>query len=232
MMLGTLVNTVSIIIGGTIGTLLKIGISDRFKKIIMQGLSLSVLVIGLDNALKYKNLLLVIISIVIGCIIGEAIDIERLLNNFGNSIEKKFANNGSDSNISKGFVTTSLIYCVGAMSIVGALKDGLQGDHSILYAKSMLDGISAIIFASTFGIGVVLSSVSVFLYQGIITIGSSFLQGLLTKPIIVDMSAIGGILIIGISLNILNIIKIKVGNMLPAIFIPIVYQLLLKIFWR
>lgn len=231
-MLGTLVNTVSIIIGGTIGTLLKIGISDRFKKIIMQGLSLSVLVIGLDNALKYKNLLLVIISIVIGCIIGEAIDIERLLNNFGNSIEKKFANNGSDSNISKGFVTTSLIYCVGAMSIVGALKDGLQGDHSILYAKSMLDGISAIIFASTFGIGVVLSSVSVFLYQGIITIGSSFLQGLLTKPIIVDMSAIGGILIIGISLNILNIIKIKVGNMLPAIFIPIVYQLLLKIFWR
>ncbi|MDI6603757.1 MAG: DUF554 domain-containing protein [Thermoanaerobacteraceae bacterium] len=231
-MLGTLVNTVSIIIGGTIGTLLKIGISDRFKKIIMQGLSLSVLVIGLDNALKYKNLLLVIISIVIGCIIGEAIDIERLLNNFGNSIEKKFANNGSDSNISKGFVTTSLIYCVGAMSIVGALKDGLQGDHSILYAKSMLDGISAIIFASTFGIGVVLSSVSVFLYQGIITIGSSFLQGLLTKPIIVDISAIGGILIIGISLNILNIIKIKVGNMLPAIFIPIVYQLLLKIFWR
>ncbi|QSZ28419.1 DUF554 domain-containing protein [Aceticella autotrophica] len=231
-MLGTLVNTVSIIIGGTIGTLLKIGISDRFKKIIMQGLSLSVLVIGLDNALKYKNLLLVIISIVIGCIIGEAIDIERLLNNFGNSIEKKFAKNDGNSNISKGFVTTSLIYCVGAMSIVGALKDGLQGDHSILYAKSMLDGISAIIFGSTFGIGVVLSSVSVFLYQGIITIGSSFLQELLTKSIIVDMSAIGGILIIGISLNILNIIKIKVGNMLPAIFIPIVYQLLLKIFWR
>lgn len=126
-------------------------------------------------------------------------------------------------------MTASLVYCIGAMAIVGALKDGLSGDHSILFAKSVLDGISSIIFASTFGIGVVFSAVSVFIYQGSISLGASFLQGLLTKAVVDDMTAVGGVLIFAISLNMLEIKNIKVGNLLPTIFIPIFYQILLNI---
>ncbi|SHF03959.1 hypothetical protein SAMN02746089_01207 [Caldanaerobius fijiensis DSM 17918] len=228
-MLGTLVNVVAILVGSTCGIFLKKGIPERFKMVIMQGLSLSVMIIGLYNALKYNNLLLVIISLVIGGIIGEAIDIENRLNTISTAVQNKIGND-KDVNITKGFITASLIFCVGAMAIVGALKDGLVGDHSILYAKSMLDGIASVIFASTFGIGVIFSSLMVFAYQGLITLLASTLKTLLTNPVISDMSAIGGILILGISLNMLEIKNIKVGNLLPAIFIPIIYQLITMIF--
>ncbi|WHE06649.1 DUF554 domain-containing protein [Thermoanaerobacterium thermosaccharolyticum] len=228
-MIGTLVNAASIVAGSIAGTLFKIGIPDRIKSTVMQAISLSVLIIGFDSALKYKNLLLVIISLAIGGIMGELLDIEKKLNQFGNFLEKKLSGNG-ENKISEGFVTASLIYCVGAMAIVGALKDGLQGDHSILFAKSMLDGISSIIFASTLGIGVMISSISVLVYQGSITLCASLLKNLLTTNVIADMSAIGGILIIGISLNMLNLTKIKIGNLLPSIFVPIVYEIIVKIF--
>lgn len=227
-MIGTIVNSLAIIIGGTLGSLLKVGIPEKLKTTIMQGIALCVLIIGLNSALKSKNLLLIIISIVVGGIIGEAFDIEKRLNNFGHMLQKKFSK-GNDSTLSEGFVTSSLIFCVGAMAIIGALKDGLQNDHSILFAKSVLDGISSIVFASTFGIGVILSSLTVFIYQGIITIGASMLQNILTTTVVTDMSSIGGILIVGISINMLDIKRIKVGNLLPAIFLPLIYQLLLKI---
>ncbi|AFK87604.1 MULTISPECIES: DUF554 domain-containing protein [Thermoanaerobacterium] len=228
-MIGTFVNAASIVVGSFVGTLFKIGIPDRIKSTVMQAISLSVLIIGFDSALKYKNLLLVIISLAIGGILGELLDIEKKLNQFGDFLERKLSRNG-ENKISEGFVTASLIYCVGAMAIVGALKDGLQGDHSILFAKSMLDGISSIIFASTLGIGVMISSVSVLLYQGSITLCASLLKDLLNANVIADMSAIGGVLIIGISLNMLNLTKIKIGNLLPSIFIPIVYEIMLKVF--
>ncbi|WKV09803.1 DUF554 domain-containing protein [Thermoanaerobacterium sp. CMT5567-10] len=228
-MIGTFVNAASIVVGSFVGTLFKIGIPDRIKSTVMQAISLSVLIIGFDSALKYKNLLLVIISLAIGGIMGELLDIEKKLNQFGNFLEKKLSGNG-ENKISEGFVTASLIYCVGAMAIVGALKDGLQGDHSILFAKSMLDGISSIIFASTLGIGIMISSISVLLYQGSITLCASLLKDLLTANVIADMSAIGGVLIIGISLNMLNLTKIKIGNLLPSIFVPIVYEIILKAF--
>lgn len=228
-MIGTFVNAASIVVGSFVGTLFKIGIPDRIKSTVMHAISLSVLIIGFDSALKYKNLLLVIISLAIGGILGELLDIEKKLNEFGNFLERRLAR-GSESRISEGFVTASLIYCVGAMAIVGALKDGLQGDHSILFAKSMLDGISSIIFASTLGIGVMISSISVLLYQGSITLCASLLKDLLTANVIADMSAIGGVLIIGISLNMLNLTKIKIGNLLPSIFVPIVYEIILKAF--
>ncbi|MDI3477391.1 MAG: uncharacterized protein PWQ59_916 [Thermoanaerobacterium sp.] len=228
-MIGTLVNAASIVAGSIAGTLFKIGIPDRVKTTVMHAISLSVLIIGFDSALKYKNLLLVIISLAIGGILGELLDIEKKLNEFGNFLERRLAR-GSESRISEGFVTASLIYCVGAMAIVGALKDGLQGDHSILFAKSMLDGISSIIFASTLGIGVMISSISVLVYQGLITICASLLKSLLTANVVADMSAIGGILIIGISLNMLDLTKIKIGNLLPSIFVPIVYEIIVKIF--
>jgi hypothetical protein len=227
-MLGTVVNSIAIIVGGTIGTFLKVGIPERFKNIVMQGVALSVMIIGISSGLQFNNLMVVIVSLVIGGIIGEALNIEEYLNKFGDTLQKKLSKDNS-STISKGFVTASLVYCIGAMAIVGALKDGLSGDHSILFAKSVLDGISSIIFASTFGIGVVFSAVSVFIYQGSISLGASFLQGLLTKAVVDDMTAVGGVLIFAISLNMLEIKNIKVGNLLPAIFIPIFYQILLNI---
>lgn len=227
-MLGTIVNSAAIIAGGTFGSMLKIGISDRFKTIVMQGVGLSVMIIGINSGLKFNNLMLVILSLVIGGIVGEVLNIEGFLDKVGKKLEYKFGNSNG-SKISEGFVTASLVYCVGAMAILGALKDGLSGDHSILFAKSVLDGISSVIFASTFGFGVIFSSVSVLLYQGAITLGASFLQGLLTEPIIADMSSVGGILILGISLNMLEIKNIKVGNLLPAIFIPLFYQILLNV---
>ncbi|HHW57407.1 MAG TPA: DUF554 domain-containing protein [Clostridia bacterium] len=226
-MLGTVVNSIAIIVGGTIGTFLKVGIPERFKNIVMQGVALSVLIIGISSGLQFNNLMVVIISLVIGGVIGEALNIEGYLNKLGDTLQRKLSKDNS-STISKGFVTASLVYCIGAMAIVGALKDGLSEDHSILFAKSVLDGISSIIFASTFGIGVVFSAISVFLYQGSISLGASFLQGLLTKPVIDDMTAVGGVLIFAISLNMLEIKNIKVGNLLPAIFIPIFYQILLN----
>ncbi|SHE49490.1 hypothetical protein SAMN02745195_00536 [Thermoanaerobacter uzonensis DSM 18761] len=227
-MLGTVVNSIAIIVGGAIGTFLKVGIPERFKNIVMQGVALSVMIIGISSGLQFNNLMVVIVSLVIGGIIGEALNIEEYLNKFGDTLQKKLSKDKS-STISKGFVTASLVYCIGAMAIVGALKDGLSGDHSILFAKSVLDGISSIIFASTFGIGVVFSAVSVFLYQGSISLGASFLQGFLTKAVVEDMTAVGGILIFAISLNMLEIKNIKVGNLLPAIFIPIFYHILLNI---
>jgi uncharacterized membrane protein YqgA involved in biofilm formation len=226
-MLGTIVNSIAIIVGGTIGTLLKVGIPERFKNIVMQGVALSVAIIGISSGLQFNNLMVVIVSLVVGGVIGEAIDIDGYLDKLGKALEKRFSKNGA-STISKGFVTASLIYCVGAMAIVGSLKEGLSGDHSILFAKSMLDGISSVIFASTFGVGVVFSAFSVFLYQGFITVGASFLQGVLVKSVIDDMTAIGGILIFAIALNMLEIKNIKVGNLLPSIFIPIFYQFILN----
>ncbi|MCC5912300.1 MAG: DUF554 domain-containing protein [Clostridiaceae bacterium] len=233
-MLGTIVNTIAIVVGGLLGVLLRKGLPDNYKNTIMQGLALSVLVIGLMGAFKSQNILIVICSIVIGSIIGEMLQIENRLNNLGKWLENKVSNGSDESNkagtsVAKGFVTASLIYCVGAMAIVGALESGLTGNHETLYAKSVIDGVSAIIFASTLGIGVIFSSVAVFIYQGFITITAGAMSHLLVDSVVLEMSAVGGLLIMGISLNVLEIKKIPVGNMLPAIFMPILYQLFLTI---
>jgi len=176
------------------------------------------------DAINTTNPLLLIISLVFGSLIGQWINIELRLERLGNSLQKKFKN---DSGFSKGFVTTSLIYCVGAMAILGSLQSGLTGDHTKLYVKASLDGITAIIFASTLGIGVLFSSVPVFIYQGLITLTASFVKDLLVDIVIIEMAAVGGILIIGIGINILEIKKIKVANMLPSVFIPIIYYSLI-----
>ncbi|WP_026478928.1 DUF554 domain-containing protein [Alkaliphilus transvaalensis] len=220
-MFGTVVNAVAIAAGGLVGILLRKGIPDRFKKTIMQGLGLSVFVIGLSGTFKSENILLMIFSVVIGSIIGEALAIEDKLEKLGKWLERKFSK--SEGSIAKGFVTASLIYCVGAMAIVGALESGLAGNHETLLAKSLIDGVSAIVFASTLGLGVLLSSIPVFIYQGFITITATFIRPFLTELVIAEMSAIGGLLIMGIAMNILEIKKINVGNMLPAVFLPIVF---------
>lgn len=221
-MWGTFINTFAIIFGGLLGSFLKAGISNRFCDIIMQGLGLTVCLIGLKGALMTSDILIVIISVVIGAVIGECMQIEQKLEQLGDFIQKKVGDK-NDNTFSEGFVTASLVYCVGAMAIVGSLESGLKGVHTTLYAKSILDGISAIIFASTLGIGVVFSAVSVLLYQGFITITAHFMEPFLTNIVRDEMSAVGGLLIFAIGLTMMGIKKIKVGNLLPAIFIPIFY---------
>ena len=225
-MLGTIVNVITIIIGSLVGILLKKGIKDEYKETIMNGIGLAVLIIGISGGIKSNNTVLVIASIVLGSLIGEIIGIENKLDQLGNRMEKKFGK--GDSNFSRGFVTASLVYRIGAMAIVGSLESGLSGNHETLFAKSMLDGISAIIFASTLGIGVAFSAIPVFIYQGAITLLANSVKGILTPEVVLEMSAVGGILILAIGINILGIKKIKVGNMLPAIFIPIIYYLIVK----
>lgn len=223
-LLGTIVNAVAIIAGSLLGILFRGGIPKKFTLTMMQAISLAVLLIGFKMALKTDAILLVIFSLVIGSLIGEFINIERRLEGLGKRLENRFSKPGSG--IAKGFVVASLVFCVGSMAIVGALESGLTGNHQTLFAKSALDGLFSIIFASSFGIGVLFSSVSVFIYQGMITLTSSLMKPFLIPAVINQMSGVGGILIMAIGINLLEIQKIKVGNMLPAIFIPLVYYMI------
>jgi uncharacterized membrane protein YqgA involved in biofilm formation len=221
-LLGAAVNALAIIAGGTIGLLLKGGIPDRVKETVMSGLALCVLLVGISGALKVNNLLLVIFSMAIGAIIGELIDLDKKLQSLGDHIEARFK--GKGGRVSEGFVTSSLLFCVGAMAIVGSLESGLTNNHQTLFAKSVLDGISSIVFASTLGIGVLLSAIAVFIYQGAIVLCATFLKTLLTQTVIADMTSVGSLMIIGLALNMLKITKIKVANLLPGIFIPVIFQ--------
>jgi uncharacterized membrane protein YqgA involved in biofilm formation len=223
LMLGNMVNFFAIIIGAFVGVLLKGGIPKRVGDTVMNGLALCVLYIGISGALKTKNDLLVILSIAIGAVIGEILNIDNLFKRLGGFLEAKFSS--KYGRVSEGFVSASLIYCVGAMAILGSLQSGLNGKHDILFSKSILDGVSAIVFASTLGIGVLFSAFAVLLYQGSITMFAFVLSPLLVPDIVTDMGAAGSLLIIGLGLNMLNATKIKVANMLPAVFIPIIYQL-------
>lgn len=223
-MLGTIVNTLAIIVGSLLGIVFRGGIPNKYQVTIMQAISLAVILIGLKMAFKTDAILLVIFSLVIGSIFGEFLKIEDRLENLGKRLETKFAKGGDG--IAKGFVVASLVYCVGSMAIVGSMESGLTGNHQTLFAKSALDGLSSIIFASTFGIGVLFSSISVFVYQGILTLTSTLMKPFLIAPVINQMSGVGGLLIMAIGFNLLEIKIIRVGNMLPAIFIPLIYYML------
>jgi uncharacterized membrane protein YqgA involved in biofilm formation len=220
-LLGTIVNALAIVAGSLTGLLFRGGIPQNYNQTVMQAIALAVILIGFKGALKAENLLLVIFSLAIGSIIGEWFKIEARLEQLGQWLQRRFAVAGDG--IAHGFVTASLVFCVGSMAIVGALESGLSGNHQTLFAKSVLDGITAIIFASTFGIGVVFSAVAVFLYQGLITLTASFMRQFLVPATISQMTAVGGLLIMAIGFNMLEIKRIRVGNMLPAIFLPLVY---------
>lgn len=228
-MLGTIVNAVAIVIGGVVGILIKGGLPEKMSATIMQGVGLCVALIGLASAMEgMSHIMPIIFFIVIGTLIGEGIDIEKRLENFGDRLEKKFAKDSSS--FSKGFVTASLLYCVGAMAIMGSLESGLTGNHETLFAKSVLDGIISVVLASTLGIGVIFSAASVFVYQGSITLLAGALSSVLTETVIVQMSATGGLLILGLGLSMILSTKIKVGNMLPAVLLPVVYYFITQLF--
>jgi uncharacterized membrane protein YqgA involved in biofilm formation len=229
-MLGTIVNAGAIILGGIVGLLFKGKIPELYHKLVFDSLSLCVVLIGLLNAFKVENLLLVIFSLVFGSIIGQWLDLEKRLENFSYWIEKKFIKakpNGEESAFSKGFVTTTLVYCVGSMAVVGSFESGLSGNHSTLFAKAALDGMSAVLFAASLGFGVAFSSIPVFLYQGALTLSASALKPFITEIAIADMSAAGGLIIVALGLKMLEIKKMPVANMLPAIFIPLIYYAIL-----
>jgi len=223
-MLGTIVNTLAIIAGSLIGLIFRGGIPEKYSQTLMHAIGLAVILIGLKGALQTDALLIVIISLAIGSVIGEYLKIEDRLEWLGQQIGKRVSK--KEDGIAEGFVTTTLLYCVGAMAIVGSMESGLSGNHQTLYAKSVLDGIGSIVFASTLGIGVLFSAVSVFIYQGLITLTAIYVKPFLTPDVVSQMSATGGLLIMAIGIGLLEIKKLRIGNMLPAIFIPLIYDML------
>lgn len=234
--LGTIVNVVVVAIGGTIGTFIRKGLPEKIKNIILQATGLAVIIIGTAGTLQgmfkvidggsieVEYTLIMIFSLIIGGIIGEVLGIENKLDKAGLWLQKKLAKEGS--RFAEGFVNASLLFCVGAMAIVGALEDGLNGNPNTLFAKSILDGVISVVFASAQGIGVAFSAVSLLLYQGSITLLAGVVKPFLIAEVINQMSLVGSVLIIAIGINILEIKNIKVGNLLPAIFIPILYYII------
>jgi membrane family protein len=238
MLTGTIVNVLAILVGSAVGLLIKwlgtrfstlfAGATNtglRLQAIITQGAALCVMYLGISGCLEGEHSLISILSMVLGCLIGELLDLDRRMQTLGNWVQertKRVFHEGGTATIAEGFLTASLLFCVGAMAIVGALNDGLTGNHDMLFAKAMLDGIISIVFASSLGIGVAFSAVAVFLYQGSISLLAAFLAPLLQNDTVIgEMTCVGSLLIIALSLNMLNITKIKVMNMVPAIFFPI-----------
>lgn len=228
-LLGTIVNSLTIIIGAIIGKFLY-QIPDKIKDTVMHGVGLAVIVLGLQMGFKSENFIIVILSIVLGAIIGEYFALEDKLNNLGKWLENKIGSR-AEGNIAEGFVSATLLYIVGAMAIIGALDSGIRSDHTVLYTKSILDGFTAIILTTTIGIGVIFSSVSVFIYQGTIAIFAQQLNNLLPQQlmgeIINEMTATGGLMILAIGLNLLGLTKIRVGNLLPGIVVAIIIVMLI-----
>ncbi len=224
-MLGVIVNTAAVMIGSLLGLLFKKGISEKLNTAVMVGVGLCVIYIGIDGMLCDTNPLIAVVSIVLGVVIGTVINIDKGLNTVGDKLSAKISR-GENSNFTQGFVSASLLFCVGAMAIMGSITAGLTGDNSTLYTKSILDFISSVMFSSTFGIGVIFSAIPLFIYQGAIALCSGFLEPILTENAVGAITCVGSIIIMGLGLNLTGISKFKIANFLPAIILsPFVYYL-------
>lgn len=235
--LGTIINTAGVIVGGLLGLVLKNGIAKRFKKILMQGLGLSTIFIGISGVLKYmlvvengsistRGTMLLIFSLVIGCLLGQWIDIESKMETLGVKL-KAAVRVKNDNRFVEGFVTASLIICVGAMAIVGSMQDGLSGDSSMLIAKALLDFVLVAILAAAYGVGVVFSAIPIFVYQGAITLIAALFGSVIRDILIEELSFVGSALIFCVGANLVREKTFRVANMLPALLIPIFVEL-----WR
>lgn len=218
---GTLVNTGTVLVGSCLGLLIGKGLPERVAKALMTALGLCTLYVGVTGLTGGANTLVVILSLVLGAGIGELCDPDKGLQTLGQAVETRFNKGDGRTPIAQGLITSSLVFCVGAMTIVGSLNSGLTGDHTMLYAKACLDLISSLVFASTLGVGVVLSAGVVLVLQGSIALLAHWIAPLLGEAVIGDMTAVGSILIIGLALNLLGITKLKVMNFVPAIFLPL-----------
>ena len=237
--IGTLINVIAILIGGLIGLFVKKGLNQKVLDSVMRAIGVAVMFVGISGALtgllkveggalNTSGTMLMIISLILGTFIGELIKIEDRLESIGESLKNKVKVKDG-GNFVEAFVTTTLIFCVGAMAIVGSIQDGLTGDYTMLAAKSILDGILALIVASTMGVGALFSAIPVFIYQGGITLLAEFISPILSEELILNLSYIGSTLIFGIGVNQVFGKKIKTGNMLPALLIPIIYELFNKL---
>ena len=227
-MLGTLVNTAAVLVGSCIGLLFRKGLPERFGQVIMKGLGLCVMYIGIKGALKGENEIIAILSVAVGAVIGELLRLDERLEKLGGWIERKCKKREDDkTSVTEGFVSASLLFCVGAMTILGSLESGISGDHSTLFLKSILDFTCSIIYASTLGYGVFFSAATVLVIQGSITLLAGWIAPVLTETVILEMSCVGSILIIGLALNMLGITKLKMMNYIPAIFLPLLFCLFL-----
>ncbi|KAF5069554.1 putative membrane protein YdfK [anaerobic digester metagenome] len=226
-MLGVIVNVIVIILGSGIGLVFNKGIPERVSETLMKGLGLCTLYIGWSGALKGSNTLVLIVSMAIGIVIGEGLNLDARLNRFADRLEKRFSRKDGSISIAEGFITASLLFCVGAMTVVGSLQAGLSGNYEMLYTKSVLDFISSMIFASTLGIGVMLSSIFVLVFQGGIVLLAQVVAPFLTDGVVAEMTCVGSVLIFALGLNIVGITKLKVLNFLPAMFLPILLTPLL-----
>lgn len=230
-MIGVLVNTFTVIIGSLIGLFFKKGIPKKISDAIMLGIGLCTIYIGISGMLEGKHTLIIIISMVLGAIVGTSLELDDKIGGLGNFISKHFQKNSFvQGSITEGFVTASLLFCIGAMTIVGSLNAGLTGDNEMLFTKSVLDFISSIMLSVSLGIGVLISALFVFIFQGGIVLLSTFLQPILSEGVISEITCVGSILILALGFNIIGITKIKVVNYLPSLlFIPFLYWISNKI---
>ncbi len=224
-MAGVLVNVATVLIGSTIGLIFKKGISKRFTDAVMTGIGLCTLLIGVQGMLEGNNVLVTIVSMVLGAIIGTAVDIDGKLNKAGDFLSKKLKKDSSDKvSIAEGFVTASLVFCVGAMTIVGSLESGLNGDHTMIYTKSLLDLVSSMMLSASLGAGVIFAAIFVFVFQGGIVLSSGLLAPVLSDAAVAEITCVGALMIFALGLNLTSIAKFKVANYLPAlVFAPAVY---------
>ncbi|HPT82548.1 MAG TPA: DUF554 domain-containing protein [Limnochordia bacterium] len=226
---GSIVNAVAIIAGALLGSVIRL--SERVGQTILQALALAVLIIGISMGLQSGNILIPIAALAIGSIVGEQLDLEGKIEHFGETMRRatpgRIRLGSSHTDFTQGFLTATLVYCVGAMAVVGSLNSGLSGDHQVLYAKALLDGTTAILFTASLGLGVAFSAVPVLVYQGTIALLAKTVAPLLSGVVIQELTATGGMLILGIGLNMLGLTKLRLGNMLPAVLVAA----LLALFW-
>jgi len=218
---GTLINVALIVVGSALGLLIGARLPERLRSTLMAGMGLFTLGLGLQQFLKTANPILVLVSIVLGTLLGEAARLEDRLQDFGAWLEVRLARGrqGASSRFVQGFLTASLLYCVGPMAILGSIQDGLTGDFRLLATKGVMDGIASLTLASTLGVGVMLSSLPLFVYQGALTLLAGWAQAALISAMIAELSATGGVLMMGIALNLLEVRRVRVGNMLPALIV-------------
>jgi uncharacterized membrane protein YqgA involved in biofilm formation len=214
---GTLLNSATVLAGGLIGTILGDRLPPRLRENVVAGVGLFVAVMGVKFAIDTASLLYLLGAVLVGGIVGSLVGIERRLNDLGAAIQRRFATPGGSSTIAEGFVTASIVFCVGPLTVLGAIRNGLSGDASLLAIKSVLDGFSAIAFAATLGWGVLLSLVVILVYQGGLAAGASVFANLLTDAQLREMNAVGGLLLVGVGLKLLKIRDVQVADYLPAI---------------
>jgi uncharacterized membrane protein YqgA involved in biofilm formation len=220
LIIGTLINAAAVLLGGTIGLLFRGRIPAQFAESIHRSLGLCACVIGISSAIK-GDFLLVVISLALGTLTGELLRIDERLNQFGQWIQKMLSRKEENSTFAEGFVFSTLLFCVGAMAVVGSIESGLGNDRSIIFTKSVLDGVTSIVLASSLGLGVLFSAGVILLYQGSIELFAGFLQNVLAETLITQISAVGGVMVMGIGLNMAVNAKIKAANLLPGLLFAV-----------